>query len=83
MEINGVKYEWGEKTIEFIPYIYDPMKEKIRYLKSINVELCYGAGDFPSSITFPNDKPKGYYCEHLKMLNINVSNIDRNSWFKY
>jgi len=29
-----------------------------------------------------NDRPKGYYCENLRMLNINVTDISRNDWFK-
>jgi hypothetical protein len=80
--IKGVDYEQKEITIGCVPYIFDPMKEKIRYLKSINVNLNYGIGEFPISIDFPNDRPKGYYCENLRMLNINVTDISRNDWFK-
>lgn len=80
--INGVNYKQESITINVVPYVFDPMKEKIRYLKSMDIQLCYGGGDFPVSISFPNDKPKGYYCEHLRMLGINTNDINRIDWFK-
>lgn len=48
--INGVNYKQESITINVVPYVFNPMKEKIRYLKSMDIELCYGGGDFPVSI---------------------------------
>lgn len=77
--IKGTDYECKEITIECVPYVFDPMKEKIRYLKSIDVNLNYGAtSEFPASI----DYPKKYNTDHFKMLGINFMDITRNDWFK-
>lgn len=83
MKVNGKSYEVKEIVINISGKEYGLFESTIKYLKSIDIELCYGVGDFPISITFPKDKPKGYYCETLRMLNINVSDINKNDWFKY
>ena len=75
--IKGVTCEYVEILgVKCIPCIFDPMKEKIRYLKSIEVDLHYGANDLPLSVSFE----KGYDLNHLKMLNIDYTNIKRESW---
>ena len=83
MKINGISYEVKEIVINISGKEYDIFESIVKFLKGNNIKLCYGVGDFPISITFPKDKPKGYYCELLRTLNINICDIHRNKWFKF